>query len=133
MLLCERPKIEVLFGDGIRLYDMVGGEHIVVTDPPYNLGKEYGNGFDDSNGLGDGSMSLWKKRMGLCSHQVDQDSMAEGYYGMGGAHSNLGGFNMWEPILVYGKVSAKINLIEMPVLWKKRIHAAILYQTYREY
>jgi len=96
-----------------------------ITDPPYNVGKNYGNSTDDSQNAAD--YLAWNRRwfavareytpvvvltsgitnlpMWLCdverTHKiiswVKENQNSRNYIG------KTSGFNVWEPILVYGK------------------------------
>lgn len=99
---------------------------LTFTDPPYNVGIEYGDGVNDkmtpdayatftrrwfdlcpSDGVvltpGIVNLPLWYEHVGapkwLCAwRKTNQNS-----------NSGIGGFNTWEPILVYGKLPKRVG------------------------
>jgi DNA modification methylase len=98
---------------------VMGGEKagVTLTDPPYNVGKDYGEATDDGRAdyaqwsllwLGNCpsdcvvftpgmvNLSMWydlRRPRWLCSWRKSNQV----------SHSALGGFNTWEPLIVYGK------------------------------
>jgi DNA modification methylase len=113
----------------------MGGEkaaQLTLTDPPYNVGVDYGAGTDDRRSdyaewsqqwfdlcpsgcvvltPGIVNVSMWyvqiKPPKWICAwRKVNQVS-----------NSGIGGFNTWEPLLVYGKVPKHVghDSWDMPV------------------
>ncbi len=106
------------------------GVTLTITDPPYNVGKDYGKLVNDSMtpeeytewsarwfGLtpkplvftpGIVNLNMWWKiepPTWVCSwHKPNQQT-----------HNRLGGFNAWEPILVYGKVKVPVDAWSMAI------------------
>ncbi len=125
----EIGKHRLMCGDSTSKEDverlMVGERaRITLTDPPYNVGIDYGDQQTDTktdylefnrawfsacpSGAvvltpGIVNLAMWYREIGapkwLCSwRKVNQCS-----------NSGLGGFNTWEPLLVYGKVGKHVG------------------------
>jgi hypothetical protein len=112
--------------DAATVARLMGGEQaaLTLTDPPYNVGVDYGAAVDDARAdyaefcrawlrlcpaavivltPGIVNLALWYTQVRVptwvCAwRKVNQCS-----------HSGLGGFNTWEPLLVYGRPAAPVG------------------------
>lgn len=113
---------------------------LVLTDPPYNVGKDYGSGTDDAMstaryvewtrewfGLAKASaetsvvvtIGITNLPMWLCDIErthailawIKTNQLSPQYIGPGG------GFNCWEPVLVYGRAKKAIpqDIFDIPI------------------
>ena len=113
---------------------------LCLTDPPYNLGIDYGKYWDDKLSYEEYKNFSIKwftevKRISKCLIFTPGWNnlkmwITEIEYPKGimiwvvknqCSHSNVGGNNMWEPILVYGKSAIQKNVFEHPMS-VQRIH-----------
>ena len=48
MVNIKKGKIQILEGDALNLFKNIKSESVdlIIADPPYNLGKDYGNNHD---------------------------------------------------------------------------------------
>lgn len=129
-------------GDCLEIMKQIEGGVIdlVLTDPPYNLGINYGDNYNDSKKYDDYlSFSLdWFKEARRISNSVIftpgwnnlrmwlndieyPKGIAIWYVPNQKSHSPLGGWNHWEPILVYGKINLGKNVFKKCVFAQKHI------------
>jgi site-specific DNA-methyltransferase (adenine-specific) len=128
---------------------VMGGEKadIVLTDPPYNVGFDYGEtGTDDRSDVEYESFSrLWfEMAKGVSNVVLFTPGTGRGpghpnlkmwfsiewpYWIIAWVkknalgHSSLGGFNNWEPVLLYGKPTKKIpqDIYDIPITVQKEV------------
>ena len=107
---------------------------LCLTDPPYNLGIDYGSYWNDN--LSYEEYKDWSKQWFTEAKRISKCLiftpgwnnlkmwLTEIEYPKGimiwvvknqCSHSNVGGNNMWEPILVYGKSAIQKNVFEYPM------------------
>ena len=118
---------------------------LCLTDPPYNLGKDYGplvndslshqeylefskQWFTEAKRLAKGLIFTpgWNQlRMWLTEIEYPK-GIAIWYNNNQMSDSNLGGWNHYEPLLVYGKVAMGKNVLNIPVseqhIFKNTVH-----------
>lgn len=116
----EEKNIKIYHGDCREILPTLDPVDLVLTDPPYNVGLDYCNGDarDDYKEwciswfeklprpvvftCGSVNLGLWfdiEKPLWVCAWiKTNQNSF-----------SKLGGPNMWEPVLVYGKPKIRID------------------------
>ena len=114
----------LILGDCLTVMPTLGPVDAVVTDPPYGIGFEY-NSHDDGNpetyrNLMRAVMPLMRIAAPFCAvttgmkHHVWWYCEFKPDYTMSWhkpnqcSRSPLGGFNAWEPILLFGKTKAKV-------------------------
>ena len=124
--------INVKIGDAFNLMRSVSDKEydLILTDPPYNLGLDYGMMTNDRRDDYKDWSKEWFNEAKRISKSIiftpgfDNLKMwiTEIEYPKGIAvlyapnqccHSNLGGFNHYEPILVYGKINLGYNVFKM--------------------
>lgn len=128
--------IRVVCGDAIKVMKKLhdNSYSVVITDPPYNLGKDYGSKVDDdlshqeyldfskqwfsevkriSKAIlftpGWNNLKMWLTEIEYPKGIVvwyNKNQMS---------HSGIGGWNHWEPILLYGKVNLGRNVFNVSV------------------
>jgi len=129
-------KIKTICGDSLKGLPQMPDNYfdLVLTDPPYNLGKDYGDKVNDSLSYdeylnfskewftqakrvatavvftpGWNQLKMWLTEIEFPKGIViwyNKNQMS---------HSNLGGWNHYEPILVYGKIHFGKNVLNIPV------------------
>ena len=139
-------KIKTICGNSLEVMLKVPDKYfdLIITDPPYNLGKDYGSKVNDA--MSSDEYLEWSKQWFEQAKRIAKGIiftpgwnqlkmwLTEIEYPKGIVvwynktqmmHSSLGGFNHWEPILVYGKINFGRNVIVVPVGSQK------LFKTFR--
>lgn len=129
-------KLTLICGDSLEIMKSYGSKQfdLCLTDPPYNVKKNYGDGIDDNKSHEDyvqwssrwfneamrisktliftpgyNNLKIWATEI-----QYPRGIMAW-YSGNQNSRSNLCGWNMWEPIILYGKMCMGKNGFHVPV------------------
>lgn len=116
----EEPGIQIYHGDCREILPQLPKVDLVLTDPPYNVGLDYCDGDDRpdyKNWLsswfsvcpkpliftcGTVNLSLW--------HEIEKPTWTCIWVKTNqNSFSKLGGPNMWEPVLVYGKPDHRVE------------------------
>ena len=117
----EHAGIAIYHADCRDVLDQLAPAHMVFADPPYGVGISYGASYADEPGVEYDALLRWlipfvtTAPVGLVTPGMRHfwswpaarwilawnkpNSMRR---------SSLGGFNMWEPVLLYGKVAKPI-------------------------
>ena len=136
----EKTKSNVICGNSLKILPQITDKYfdLVLTDPPYNLGKNYGELVNDS--LSHQEYLNFSRKWFLECKRISKGIvftpgwnqlkmwLTEIEYPKGiviwynknqMSHSNLGGWNHWEPILVYGTINFGKNVFNVPVSVQK--------------
>jgi site-specific DNA-methyltransferase (adenine-specific) len=110
----EQDGITIYHGDCRDILPLIGGVDVTITDPPYNVGLNYSGGDNRSDypewtaqwfnlcpqplvvTPGMVNLHMWftmEKPRWICSWVKTNQCSS----------SAVGGFNVWEPVLIYGK------------------------------
>jgi len=116
MILSNNPKIEIFNADCLEKMKEIPDKSIdlVLTDPPYGLGFEYGSFNDTQNNLSilikntmPEFLRISKRTVLTCGHtnmwHYPQPTWIMAWINEAGANMNSWGFTCWQPILCYGK------------------------------
>lgn len=116
----EEKGILIYHGDCREILPSLPKVDLVLTDPPYNVGLAYANGDNRADYSewtshwfrltprplvvtpGMVNLALWfamEKPMHVCSWMKPNQC----------SPSPLGGFNVWEPVLIYGKLAKRVG------------------------
>lgn len=116
----DQDGIVIYHGDCLELLPMIGPVDLVLTDPPYNVGLDYSDGDNRSDyeqwcadwfgrlprpvllTPGTVNLAMWMRieapTWTIAWVKPNQCSP-----------SRIGGFNAWEPVLVYGRLAKRIG------------------------
>jgi DNA modification methylase len=101
-------------GDCREILPTLGKVDAVITDPPYGIGLDYGEGFDDTEEAVSELAAMivpWAKENALrtlitsgnqCQHLYPRPKWTLAWVTPAGAGSGPWGFSCWQPILAYG-------------------------------
>jgi site-specific DNA-methyltransferase (adenine-specific) len=116
----QDDSVTIYHGDSLEIMPSVGPVALTLTDPPYNVGLDYSDGDDRADYAdwtrrwlalaprplvvtpGMVNMALWfsiEAPLWTCAWVKPNQS----------SPSRIGGFNAWEPLLVYGKPSKRVG------------------------
>lgn len=116
----QENGLTLYHGDALEFLPLVGPVTITITDPPYNVGMDYPTG-DNRADYKEWSQ-LWFQAAprplvftpGMVNlrmwYAIEAPYWLCAWFKINQASpSRLGGFNVWEPILVYGKPKKRIG------------------------
>lgn len=127
----EQANITLYQGDVLRIlpllraFEVLPDKVMTITDPPYNVGMDYGAGYDDNRDLseyaawtyewweaapqpmlvtpGAVNLEMWLTLVAYPTAIIPWIKPNQS------SPSKLGGFNAWEAILLYGKLPRRLG------------------------
>jgi len=119
----QDDRCTIYHGDCLEILESIAPVDVIITDPPYNVGLEY-DGYDDNRNDYHEWMETWfETSLKKSKLLVFTPGMKNLNFWMNKnpmwimcwfksnqcSPSPLGGFNVWEPILLFGKTIKRIG------------------------